>query len=137
MAQGKAVSNERKALILAEAKMLGRNEAGKRNGVSPRTIYNWEEKLNSDRELAELFHEKQNYLQFRWVEKIPPAIEDAIAGIRRCAQTAKPDGKTIEALNESLQLLSKMQFALFNSDQVQITLEQNPHPLRDRASSDD
>jgi hypothetical protein len=118
MAKGKATPRERKALILAEAKMLGKTEAARRNSVGVRTIYTWEQELASDNELAELCRQKENYLQFRWVEKIPPAIEDAIAGIRRCAQTSEADGKTLEALSNSLQLLTKMQFALLNNQQL-------------------
>jgi hypothetical protein len=118
MAQGKSTDKQTKALILAEAKMLGKTEAANRNSVSVRTIYTWEQELASDNELAELCRQKENYLQFRWVEKIPPAIEDAIAGIRRCAQTSEADGKTIEALNNSLQLLTKMQFAIMSNEQV-------------------
>lgn len=118
MGKGKAVNKERKALILAEATMLGKQEAASRNSVGVRTIYNWEQELAGDNELAELCREKQTYLQFRWIEKLPPAIEDALAGIQRCAKTSEADGRTLESLNNSLQLLTKMQFALLNNEQV-------------------
>jgi hypothetical protein len=118
MAQGKSTDKETKALILAEAKMLGKQEAAKRNGVAPRTIYNWEQQLATDDELAEFFRQKQNYLQFRWVEKLPGLVETISETLQKHIRETEPDAKSIEVLTNTLQLVTKMQFALFNNEQL-------------------
>ena len=112
MAQGKTRDKEEMALILAESKLFGYEQTARRNDISSRTIYNWRKKLDEDQELTELFREKERYLQFRWIEKLPIVIEQAMDCVTRCLEEAPRDSKTLDSAIRALELGSQMQISL-------------------------
>lgn len=112
MPSGKQVDKVTRALVLAEAKILGKSEAARRNDVSMKSIQNWFKDLETDSELAEKYYEKLGYIQYRWIDQLPKLIESASQCVNECLQKSPRDARTLESAIRALELCSQMQISL-------------------------
>jgi len=115
--QGKSHSTEEKAYILAESTIFGKSEAARRNGIGPKTIYNWEQKLQENGELAEKYREKCAYMQFRWYHRLPGLMEKTVDAIEDCLAKAESDSRKMESAVKVLELASQMQLSIASKKQ--------------------
>jgi hypothetical protein len=65
---------ERAAAILVDAAYLGDEAAAKKWKITPRTIFNYRERLRSDPKLSELFSRKRSSAEGNWISELRRAL---------------------------------------------------------------
>jgi hypothetical protein len=100
---------ERAASALVDAAYLGDKQAAERHGITARSIRNYRQRLQEDRELSELFQHKRALAEQDWAHELAPAIRASIDFLRRAAQRASTrDADVIHSVAGALKILSNV-----------------------------
>lgn len=100
---------ERSATILADASLTTDAIAARKWGITPKSIYNWRERLETDPLFSELFIRKREALVHDWLGDAPIALRSAIDFIKRAAELGNPeDPDQVKAVNEAFKTLTEV-----------------------------
>ena len=105
-----ATHDERAALAVTTAAIVGDEAAAKQHNCSERSIQRWRAKMPSDAELAAAVHRaRARVLDRGWVGSLGTAIEAAIGFLERSAAEADPsDPQSILAVSRALRTLGEV-----------------------------
>lgn len=101
---------DRAASILVEAAYYGEQVTAARWGVTDRTILNYRNRLDEDKELSDIFALKKAAFENEWAKEIPAAIRSALRFIVRAGEEANPkDPTAIFAIAGALKIVAEIE----------------------------
>lgn len=100
------VDNDKAAMILVEALFFGHKQAAKKNGVSVKTVSNYQIRLRTDSDLATNFRYKKDLFIQGWADKIPIAIQAGIDFLTRAFIELEPTPENVHAVAGAMKLLA-------------------------------
>jgi hypothetical protein len=102
--------NERAALALTTATVVGDEAAAEQHGCSTDSIQRWRARLPSDAELqVAAAHARARVLDRKWVPKLSKALEACIDFVERAATEADPKNpRAIQAVSKAMRTLGEV-----------------------------
>jgi hypothetical protein len=104
----RSIDYDRVASILVEAAYNGEQDTADRWGITPRTIRNYQNRLEEDSKLSHIFNHKRRLFENQWATEIPGVIREGLNFLRRAAKEADPkDPAAIHAVAGFVKVLNE------------------------------
>ena len=105
--------DERAALALATASVIGDKRAAKRHHCAERTLRDWRQRCETDEDLAAACLRARARLDGEWRKDVPKALMSAVAFIQEAGELGDPkDAAMVESISKSVERLTNSLFTM-------------------------